>query len=222
VAAGGTDAETSEQIRRRAPQAFLTQERAVTMPDYAARTEMNSQVKHAAATLRWTGSWYTVFIAVEPQAGGNLAPALSRTVEQGLERYRLAGQDLQLDSPQYVSLEITLEVCVDPEYFQSDVRLALLKVLGNGLLPDGRKGVFHPDNFDFGQTVYLSPVYQAARTVAGVVMVRAVVFQPQGVDTDQYLDSGEMKLGALQIARLDNDRNHPDHGQLTLVLEGGK
>jgi len=31
-----------------------------------------------------------------------------------------------------------------------------------------------------------------------------------------------MKLGPLQVARLDNDRNFPDHGQLTLVMEGGK
>ena len=65
-AAGGTDPETNDQIRRRAPQAFLTQERAVTMADYEAVTEMNSQVDRAVATLRWTGSWYTVFIAVEP------------------------------------------------------------------------------------------------------------------------------------------------------------
>jgi hypothetical protein len=31
-----------------------------------------------------------------------------------------------------------------------------------------------------------------------------------------------MKLAQLQIARLDNDRNFPDHGQLTLLMEGGK
>jgi hypothetical protein len=74
----------------------------------------------------------------------------------------------------------------------------------------------------FGQTVYLSPVYAAARSVAGVVSVTATTFQPQGVDTNQYLDTGELPLGPLQVARLDNDPNYPDHGQLTLVLEGGK
>ncbi len=68
-ASGGTDPETVDQIRRRAPQAFLTQERAVTMADYERVTEMNRQVENAVATLRWTGSWYTVFITAEPKGG---------------------------------------------------------------------------------------------------------------------------------------------------------
>ena len=46
-ATGGIDPETNDQIRRRAPQAFLTQERAVTMADYAAMTELNPQVDRA-------------------------------------------------------------------------------------------------------------------------------------------------------------------------------
>src|SRR6202035_626537 len=66
-AAGGAHPETNDQIRRCAPQAFLTQERAVIMADYAAVAEQNSQVDQAVANLRWTGSWYTVFLAVEPQ-----------------------------------------------------------------------------------------------------------------------------------------------------------
>jgi Baseplate J-like protein len=222
AATGGVDAETNDQIRRRAPQAFLIQERAVTMADYAAMTELNSQVERAAATLRWTGSWYTVFDAVEPHGGGKLTPSLSKTIKRNLERYRLAGQDLELDSPQYVSLEIALTVCVNPDYFMTDVEQALRQVLSNRILPNGQKGLFYPDNFTFGQTVYLSPIYAAARSVAGVQAVAATTFQPQGAPTNQYLDAGEMKLAALQLARLDNDRNFPDHGQLTLVMEGGK
>ena len=221
-ASGGTDPETNDQIRRRAPQAFLTQERAVTMADYAAVTEMNPQVEQAVANLRWTGSWYTVFIAVEPQGGGNLTPALQRALKANVNRYRLAGQDLELDSPQYVSLQIELSICVDPNYFQADVEQMLLQVLGNQILSNGQKGFFFPDNFTFGQTVYLSPIYAAARSVPGVVTVRAVTFQPQGVNTSVYLTAGEIQLGSLQVARLDNDPNYPDHGQLTLDMEGGK
>jgi hypothetical protein len=223
AASGGIDPETNDQIRRRAPQAFLTQERAVTMADYASMTESNPQVDRAVASLRWTGSWYTVFDAVEPKGGGKLAPALAATLKRGLERYRLAGQDLEVDSPQYVPLEIGLSICVDPDYFASDVEEALLEILSNRVLPNGQLGLFHPDRFTFGQTVYLSPIYAAARSIAGVRSVVATVFQPQGAAaTNQYLDAGEIPLGQLQIARLDNDRNFPDHGQLTLEMEGGK
>jgi Baseplate J-like protein len=221
-AGGGTDPETAAQIRRRAPEAFLIQERAVTMADYEAMAERDPQVERAAASLRWTGSWYTVFVAAEPHSGGNLPPPLAAALIEELEKYRLAGQDLDIDSPHYVSLDIALAVCVDPDYFQADVERALLQILSNRPLPDGRKGVFYPDNFGFGQTVYLSPVYAAARSVAGVVSVTATRFQPQGVDTSQYLDAGALPLSAREIARLDNDRNFPSHGQLTLTLEGGR
>src|ERR1035437_10105935 len=221
-ATGGTDPETNDQIRRRAPEAFLTQERAVTMADYEAVAAKNPQVDRSVASLRWTGSWYTVFIAVEPQGGGLLTPTLQGTLKAAEERYRLAGQDLGLDSPQYVSLEIELQICVDPNYFMSYVEQSLLQVLSNRILPNGQKGLFYADNFSFGQTVYLSPVYAAVRSVAGVVAVTATTFQPQGVNSTQYLAAGEIKVGPLQVARLDNDPNYPDHGQLTLLLEGGK
>jgi hypothetical protein len=219
---GGTDPETNDQIRLRAPQAFQTQERAITMPDYEALAESNPQVNQAVATPRWTGSWYTVFLAAEPSGGGTLPTTLGRSLQENLDRYRLAGQDLQLQSPWYVSLEIELQVLVDPTYFRGHVKQSLLAILGNGILPDGRKGLFYPDSFTFGQTVYLSPIYAAARSVAGVLSVTATTFQPQGVNTTQYLTAGEIKLGSFQVARLENDPSLPDHGQLTLVMEGGK
>jgi hypothetical protein len=107
-------------------------------------------------------------------------------------------------------------------YFRSDVEQGLLQVLGCQRLPDGQKGLFFPDNFTFGQTVYLSPIYAAARKVPGVTSVRATLFEPQGVSTSVYLQKGEIPLGPFQIARLENDPSLPDHGLLTLVLEGGK
>jgi len=221
-ASGGTDPETAEQIRRRAPQAFLTQERAVTMADYERVTKMNSQVDDAVATLRWTGSWYTVFITAEPKGAGKLTPAPRKELKKNINRYRLAGQDIELESPQYVSLRIELAVCVDPDYFRDHVKRSLLQVLGSQLLPDGQKGLFYPDTFTFGQTVYLSRIYAAARKVAGVTSVVATIFEPQGVPTQIYLNQGEIPLGSFQIARLDNDPSLPDHGQLTLIMRAGK
>ena len=223
AAVGGTNPETTDQIRRRAPQAFMTQERAVTMADYERVTEMNAQVQNAVATLRWTGSWYTVFITAERKGEGLLSTTLRRQLKRNINRYRLAGQDIELEPPQYVSLQIDLTICVDPDYFSADVEGALMRVLGCGVLPDGTKGVFYPGNFTFGQTVYLSPIYAAARKVPGVQSVTATRFQAQGSPpTPIYLSKGEMPLGPFQIARLENDRSLPDHGQLTLTMQGGK
>jgi hypothetical protein len=222
-ASGGVDPETNAQIQRRAPQAFLTQERAITMADYMTAAEANTQVESAAATLRWTGSWYTVFVTAEPQGGAALGKSLRKSLTQSLNAYRLAGQDLKLNSPDYVSLQIALTVCVDAAYFQSNVQAALMQVLGPGTQPNGPPGVFAPGNFQLGQSVYLSPIYAAARTVAGVTSVVATAFQPQAVPfTTSYIAAGEINLAPTQVARLANDSSLPANGQLTFNLQGGK
>ena len=56
-------------------------------------------------------------------------------------------------------------VCVKPDYFRSHVKEGLRDLFSSRTLPDGRRGVFHPDNFTFGQPVYLSSLYAAAQSV---------------------------------------------------------
>ncbi|MGC2620731.1 MAG: putative baseplate assembly protein [Acidobacteriaceae bacterium] len=225
-ASGGTDPETNAQIQRRAPQQFLTQERAITMPDYVTVAESNALVRNAVASQRWTGSWYTVFIAAEPvtgsqtgtaPTGGTLTAVQQKSVTATVNSFRLAGEDIQLDSPQYVSLQIVLTICVDPDYFNLQVQRAL-----NQVLSSGPGGLFNSANFTFGQNVYLSPIYAAARAVPGVNAVTATTFQIQGVTDNTFLANGEIPLGPLQIARLENNPSYPNHGQLTLNMEGGK
>lgn len=222
-ASGGVDPEANAQIQRRAPQAFLTQERAVTMSDYATVAEANPLVSSAAATLRWTGSWYTVFVAAKPTSGGQFGSSLTKSLTQYVNAYRLAGQDLKLEGPDYVSLLIALTICVDSAYFQADVQQALMQVLGSGTQPNGLPGYFAPGLFQLGQNVYLSPILASARTVAGVQSVVATALQPQNLPpTNVYIQSGEIPIGPFQVARLANDRSLPANGQLTLYMQGGK
>lgn len=221
-ASGGVEAETTAQVRRRAPQSFRTQERAVTPADYAEVTERFAGVQRAAATLRWTGSWHTVFMTVDRDGGVPLDQDFTSGVARHVERYRMAGQDLELNNPVYVSLEIHLLVCVKASYFRSDVHMGTLEVLSNRRFPDGRRSVFHPDNLSFGQTVYLGPIYAAAHAVAGVGSVTVTRFTRQGSDDTRPREDGYLKLGRLEIPRLDNDPNFPEHGVLRLQLYGGK
>jgi hypothetical protein len=221
-ARGGVDAETAEEVRRRAPYAFRSQQRAVTEADYEAMTRRHPGVQRAAATLRWTGSWHTVFLTVDRFDGRRLDAALERELAEHVERYRLAGHDLEFDDPRFVPLELDLFVCVQPDYFRADVKARLLEVLSSRELPDGRRGLFHPDRFSFGQTVYLSPILAAVRHVPGVASARALSFQRQGVDEPQYLAQGRLPLQRLEIARLDNDPDFPERGALGLELSGGK
>ena len=221
-AQGGVDMEDAATVRRRAPQAFRRQERAVTPADYAEVTERHAGVQRAAATMRWTGSWHTVFVTVDREGGLPVNPAFETEIAAHVERYRMAGHDTEFNDPVFVSLEIDLLVCVLPNYFRADVKAGLLQVLGSGTLLHGRRGLFHPDNLSFGQTVYLSRIYAAARQVPGVASVNATCFQRQDIDDTRYLSDGFMVLSQLEIPRLDNDADYPEHGVLRLNLFGGK
>jgi hypothetical protein len=221
-AAGGVDPETMADIRRDAPQAFRTQKRAVTEADYARTAELDSSVQRAAATLRWTGSWHTVFITVDRFDGLPLTTEFEAQLRSEIEPYRMAGHDLEIDTPRYVPLELEMFVCVKPDYFRSDVEAALLEIFSSGTLADGSKGLFQPDFFTFGQTVYLSPLYAAAQAVAGVASVEITVFQRQGLPETSGLTNGFLAMNRLEIARLENDPNFAERGIFTLKLGGGR
>jgi hypothetical protein len=102
------------------------------------------------------------------------------------------------------------------------VRKALLEALGSGTLPDGQPAYFAPRNFELGQAVYLSPIYRAARAVAGVQTVQAEAFEPQGQSTKRFIQQGYIPMSAFQVARMDNDPSLPDHGRLSLIMHGGR
>lgn len=219
---GGCEPESMERVRLDAPSAFRRQERAVTEADYAEVAERHPGVQQAAATLRWTGSWYTVFVTIDRLGGLPVDAKFETQMRRHLDRYRMAGCDLEIDGPRFVSLDIEIHVCVRPDYFRSSVKAALLQVFSNRDLPDGRRGVFHPDNFSFGEPVYLSRLIAAAQQVTGVEAVHVLKFERQGQPSDEALKSGRLNIGRLEIARLNNDPNFLEHGVFNLNLGGGK
>src|SRR5262249_25536175 len=111
-AQGGAEPESIEDVRQRAPAAFRTQERAVSESDYAEVTERHPEIQRAAATFRWTGSWHTVFIALDRPGGLSVDDPFKAKIAQHVEKFRMAGHDLEIDAPRFVSLEIEMHVCV--------------------------------------------------------------------------------------------------------------
>ncbi len=221
-ATGGVAPESIEHVRATAPFAFHTQQRAVTPADYEAAAQRHPEVQRAAATFRWTGSWHTVFLTIDRFGGLPVDADFIAEMQAFLEPFRLAGHDLALDGPRPVALDIAITVAVDSDHFVSDVRQALLEVFGTGLMRDGRKQVFNPDNFTFGQPVYLSAIYAAAQAVDGVSAVEVSVFQRRDRPGGDGLARGRLDFARLEIARLDNDPDFPERGALTLSFTGGK
>ncbi|MGH4024792.1 MAG: putative baseplate assembly protein [Pseudonocardiaceae bacterium] len=225
---GGADPEPVEQVRQWAPQAFRVQERAVNDADYAALTQRHPHVQRAAATKRWTGSWYTEFVTIDRSRGAEVDSKFRVGVAEFLERYRMAGEDVEIDGPIFVPLDIVLTVCVQPGYFRSNVKRALLELFSARDLPDGRRGFFHPDNFTFAQPVYLSQVVAAAMSADGVNWVdteegpgKRNQFKRWGRPARGERATGRITIGRLEVARCDSDPSRPENGLIDFVMEGG-
>jgi len=221
-AAGGQDPESAEQVRQYAPQAFRVQERAVTEDDFARVAQQFPGVQRAVARLRWTGSWYTVFISVDRVGGSSAAqdPLFIAGLSAWIERFRLAGYDLEIRDPSYVPLDIALQVCVQPGRYAADVEVELLRRFGTGVVA-GRTAFFNPDAFSFGDPLYLSRLVKAALDVPGVASVKATRFQRWGKTANGELAAEVIPIAALEVLRLDNDPNFPENGRMVFNMLGG-
>jgi hypothetical protein len=221
AAAGGVDPETNLHIQQYAPFSFQAQLRCVTAADYGTMTETLPGVKRAVGTIRWTGSWYTAFVSVEPVAPWTTA--FQQSIKKDLNELRMMGTDLVVEQAKMVGLNIGLTICVAANYFQGDVYAALLQVLVTGDACTGTTGLLSTANFQFGATVYASPIIAAAQSIAGVVSVQLNTFARQ--DTPPLPGAPpptQLNFGPLEIPCCDNDPNNLDHGWLNLTLDGGK
>ena len=129
--------ETIEHARQHAPSAFRRRSAPSPRPTgkhsscaATCSSAADSTCSGGAATLRWTGSWLTIFLHRRSRERPRPStPPFEQTLRDCLERYRMAGQDLEVDAPRFVPLEIAMHVCVKPGYLFEHVEQALLDVL---------------------------------------------------------------------------------------------
>ena len=180
--------------------------------------------------------FHTMFITVDRRGGTPVTPEFERELREFLERFRMAGYDLEIDGPRYVALDLALNVCVMPGYFRAHVKQALLDAFSTRELRDGTRGFFHPDNYTFGQFVYLSQIVSRAMQVPGVAAVLDLStgsklsfqtlrtrtrFQRWGHPPRGELAAGVIVTAPTEIVRLDNDPNQPENGRIRFFMEGG-
>ncbi len=224
-AKGGVEPEPVEEVRIFAPGAFRKElRRAITPEDYGSLAERDSggQVQRAAGSLRWGGSWQVMQTAVDARGASEAGDALLAEVAGSLHRYRRIGHDLLTRDARSIPLDIVVEVCVLPHYLRGHVRAALRDVFSNRDLTGGRRGFFHPDNLSFGEAVHLSRLVAAAQGVEGVESVSVTRLQRLHEGPRGELTEGLLPLGPLEVARVDNDPNFPEHGRLKLEVRGGR
>lgn len=226
-AQGGVNPEPIADVKLFAPTALRKElQRAITADDYAQLVEREfkkkREVQGAAAVLDWTGSWYEARVTVDPARSDQASPPLLDEIERYLDDYRRVGHDLAVLPAHYVPLDVELTVCVLPHFLRGHVEADLRFVFSNRVLASGKLGFFHPDRLSFGKSIRLSQLVATAQAVTGVESVQVTRLERLYEGPNRELAQGILKLGAREIARLDNDPSFPEHGKLEFKMEGGR
>ena len=193
-AIGGSDPETTEQIRVSAPYSLRANNRAVTLQDYSDLALSVSGVGKAnAAADVWTS--VTVYIAPSRTGEAELAPGydgdplevtseltqLKADVEDFLTPKILLGTTVTLGNPVYVDVVLEVVFTKLPQYTTAEVENALKAQIVN---------VFSYNNMNFETIIYPQDIEYVLFQVPGVQNVRVTQVHREG-------DSGILTLEAL-------------------------
>jgi predicted phage baseplate assembly protein len=223
AAAGGRDEEPDDQVREMAPQRFrATQYRAVRSEDYEHAAMTLPWVQRAGTAFRYTGSWLSVFTAVDPEGSESLPDEGLFEITNLLDRYRLAGYESFALAPRYASLDLGVTVCARPDAFRADVTQAVLAALDGAAHADGTHGFFHPDRFTFGGALERSALEAALQDVPGVEGVVELRYRRRGHTPGFVTMPDSVEVGRDEIVRVDNDPSRPERGSLHVDVRGGK
>lgn len=221
--ADGRDPEPVEKILRNAPEAFLARQlRAVTPADYVARAEEVPGVSRAVARYAWTGSWRTVRVTIDPVGTDVLSAQLAADVAAHLDAVRLIGEDLEIRGPRFVPLAVEISLCLHPDFWAEEVRWAVEQELSAGWTPDGRRGLFHPDEWTFGQSLHRSQIAGRLHAVTGVEHIVQIQMRRFNAPPPADPAPAVLEVAFDEIFLVRNDPDHRELGFIDFTLSGGR
>jgi len=211
-AEGGSNAETLESAKLRAPHDLRTRDRAVTAEDFAylaARTPTVAVHKAFALARRRPDSASTsgfvekdgavtvVFLPANDQPTPQPSEAQLRAVCEWLEPRRLITTELHVTGPRYVEIAlVTARLTIPPSHDLRLVREAAGAALTGFLHPltGGADGTGWP----FGEDIFLADIYDRLLALDGVRRVSGLTLSLKGVaDTDPLSDVVALPEGHL-------------------------
>ncbi|WP_114952493.1 hypothetical protein [Sphingosinicella terrae] len=208
--------EDAATIRLLAPEAYRAMPRRAVRPeDYSEIIERMPFVQRASSTTRWTGSWSTDFVAVDPLDSIALTPVQAAAVDTEIECIRMAARDARRVEPDYLDIDIEIRVCVAANAFAGEVVEALYEAIA-------APGFFAPNNFTFGTPLSRSSLEAAAQAVPGVRFVDSIRIRVRGLGDWRDFSETALVPEAGQIIRLQNDPDRAALGLLRIKSDGGR
>lgn len=216
---GGRDPEDMELARRIMPEAFraLTY-RAVLDEDFEEIAERLAWVQQAGAVSRWTGSWLTIFVTPDPLGSFTLSEERRTELEGLMDCVRQAGREVHVLDPVFVDLDLDMALCIEPGAYFGQVQERVIRALAGPARFGAPLPFFHPDNFSFGDPLYLAELEAAIHAVPGVLAVEETMVRRRGQTDYEPFTATRIEVGSDRILRLRNDPRRPDQGSLRVRL----
>ena len=131
--------------------------------------------------------------------------------------YRSIGQEVFLQDIEPVGIDIALCLQVGINYYQSEVKREVLRVLGRG-----PGGFFEPGRLKVGEDLHVSDFYQRLMSLDGVQHMEVRSFKKIGNLYANKADTGEIVMEDSELAICDNDPFKRERGLLSIQLYGGR
>ncbi len=237
------------QAKRAGPWELHFQKRMVTTDDYGVRLREHPLVQQAHAWKEWSGSWFTVRLAVIAWGNNELddEPAYPDDLKEEIVNFHegvgLPVPDLDvtplpsvrmilrpyIDAFRMAGQEVILQ---DPVFVGIYISISV-KVGPNHfrseirhaiaqLLGRGPGGFFMPGEREFGEDVYASDLIEVLMSLDGVENVCLNRFKRIGSQYPDRADVGIITLDGLEVAICNNDASDPSSGYYRLTLHGGR
>ena len=239
-----------EQARRAGPREIHTQKRMVTTDDYAIRLREHPLVVQAHAWKEWSGSWFTIRLAViaweniELDDDNATYPHdLKEEIVNFHEGVGLSAPNLDvtplpsvrrivrpyIDAFRMAGQEVVLQ---DPVYIGIYISISV-RVASNffqsemrhaiaQVLGHGPEGFFKPGRLGFGEDLYASDVIEALMALDGIEHICLNRFKRIGGQYPDRAEAGFISLDGLEVAVCNNEAGEPEMGYYRLKLHGGR
>jgi hypothetical protein len=195
AAAGGAAGEDVERARRLAPRLFRAQDRAVTTSDHV---DLALQVPGVGKALAVSPSWNKVLLYIAP-AGQVAEPSelLEQDILAFFEARRMASVHVEVVGPAPADILLAATVRAQPYFLRSDVQAAVEKAIGDH---------FAFDAIEFGQSIYLSRIYDLIQGLPQVVSLTVTQFTTASLlaanPGQPVVPEGVIQLGPSELPRV--------------------
>ena len=213
-ATGGANRESIEHAVMHAPGVFRSLKRAVTADDYEA---LALNFKGVGKVRAEKTNWNNVTLFVAPAGGGQVSDVLEANLLAYFEDKRPVSTIIEIKDVDYVKIFVTATVGVQSFYSQEDIKEKVKQAAGKLLAFE---------NVDFGQTIYLSKLFEAIEAIEGVEFVNITEFRREGKlpnegqPPENFESSGKLLLDSNEIPAMPDDPAYAG-GIKIEKLEGG-